>query len=431
LLEKLSNFQKDFDVFQALLTTDATELGLNANGLVSLSINKDEPERIRAQTTQELADARAKLDGPGSDGLQKRLTDATDKIADIRGKLDAPNRNYQAYLQRLAEWTQKRQAIEGTETDPQSLKGLNASLSALDALPGEAAKLRRSQSRIALEIHVEKLAQAAVYRTLYEPVQKFIDSHPLAKDKLKLEFRAELDEEAFADRLFELLAQNRRGSFMGLDEGRARLRRMLEQANWQEPESVRRFLEQVDHSLHNDQREENAPPVQLPDQLLRGRSMEEVFDLLYGLEYIRPRYILRWEGKDLSMLSPGERGTLLLVFYLLIDKSDIPLLIDQPEGNLDNHTVAKVLVDCLKATRDRRQVFIVTHNPNLAVVCDADQIIHAEMKKPEGNEIIYKSGSLENPDMSIFVTDVLEGTRWAFNVRPDKYAQIGGEYPHR
>jgi len=79
-----------------------------------------------------------------------------------------------------------------------------------------------------------------------------------SKDKLKLEFRAELDEEAFADRLFELLAQNRRGSFMGLDEGRARLRRMLEQANWQEPESVRRFLEQVDHSLHNDQREENA-----------------------------------------------------------------------------------------------------------------------------------------------------------------------------
>ena len=79
-------------------------------------------------------------------------------------------------------------------------------------------------------------------------------------------------------------------------------------------------------------------------------------------------------------------------------------------------------MDCLKATRDRRQVFIITHNPNLAVVCDADQIIHAEMKKMEGNEITYASGSLENPNMSAFVTDVLEGTRWAFNVRRDKYA---------
>ncbi len=431
LLEKLSNFQKDFDVFQSSLATDATELGLNANGLVSFSINKEEPEKIRVQTAKELTSARGQLDGPVPDGLRKQLADATARIVDIRGKLDAPNRNYQAYLERLAEWRQKRQAIEGTETDPQSLKGLKASLSALDSLPAEAVKLRQNQSRIALEIHVEKLAQAAVYRTLYEPVQTFINSHPLAKDKLKLEFRAELAEEGFPSRLFELLAQNRRGSFMGLDEGQARLRRMREQSNWQEPESLQRFLEQVDHALHNDQREENAPAVQLTDQLLRGRTTEEVFNLLYGLEYIRPRYILRWEGKDLSMLSPGERGTLLLVFYLLIDKSDVPLLIDQPEGNLDNHTVAKVLVDCLKATRERRQVFIITHNPNLAVVCDADQIIHAEMKKVEGNEITYKSGSLENPEMSTFITDVLEGTRWAFNVRRDKYSVSDGEKPSR
>ena len=137
LLEKLSNFQKDFDVFQTSLITDATELGLNANGLVSLSINKDEPERIRVKTAQELATAGAKLDGPAPDGLRKQLADATEKIADIRGNLDAPNRNYQAYLQRLAEWTQKRQVIEGTEADPQSLKGLKAALSALDSLPAE------------------------------------------------------------------------------------------------------------------------------------------------------------------------------------------------------------------------------------------------------------------------------------------------------
>ena len=121
------------------------------------------------------------------------------------------------------------------------------------------------------------------------------------------------------------------------------------------------------------------------------------------------------------MLSPGERGTLLLVFYLLIDKGDMPLVVDQPEGNLDNHTIAKVLVDCIKEARKRRQVFIVTHNPNLAIVCDADQIIHASMDKPNGNAITYASGSLENPALSKYVTDVLEGTRWAFRVRDKKY----------
>ncbi|MGH8546012.1 MAG: TrlF family ATPase, partial [Gammaproteobacteria bacterium] len=103
------------------------------------------------------------------------------------------------------------------------------------------------------------------------------------------------------------------------------------------------------------------------------------------------------------------------------DKGDTPLIIDQPEGNLDNHTVAKVLVDCIKETRKKRQVFIVTHNPNPAVVCDADQVVHASMDKANGNAITYTSGSLENPVMSKYVTDVLEGTRWAFDVRDSKY----------
>ena len=121
------------------------------------------------------------------------------------------------------------------------------------------------------------------------------------------------------------------------------------------------------------------------------------------------------------MLSPGERGTLLLVFYLLIDKGDTPLVIDLPEGNLDNFTIARVLVDSIKEARKRRQVFIVTHSPNLAVVCDADQVIHASMDKSDGNAITYVSGSLENPAMITYVTDVLEGTRWAFKVRDQKY----------
>ena len=120
------------------------------------------------------------------------------------------------------------------------------------------------------------------------------------------------------------------------------------------------------------------------------------------------------------MLSPGERGTLLLVFYLLIDKGDIPLVMDQPEGNLDNFTVAKVLVDCIKRGSKTKARFLLS-NPNLAVVCDADQVVHANMDKANGNAITYITGSLENPNMGQYVTDVLEGTRWAFRVRDKKY----------
>ena len=88
--------------------------------------------------------------------------------------------------------------------------------------------------------------------------------------------------------------------------------------------------------------------------------------------------------------------------------------------------MAKVLVDCIKEARKKRQVFIVTHNPNLAVVSDADQVVHARMDKANGNAITYTCGSLENPVMSKYVTDVLEGTRWAFEVRGSKY-EVGEE----
>jgi energy-coupling factor transporter ATP-binding protein EcfA2 len=421
MLEKIENFEKDFDLFKASLTEDATELGVVPSELAILTLKKDGVEEIQSTTALSILGVKAELDPNDPLGLIKKLQASQTKLGELQAKLDAPNRAYQAYLADLAQWNEKRSQIEGDEQDAESLKGLRAVFSNLDNIPGKIVELQAEQSKVSLEIHAEKLAQAEVYRTLYQPVQQFIDSHALAKDKLKLEFRAELTNEDFTDRLLGSLALNRRGSFMGVEEGRAKSDSLVQVVNWAEKESVATFLQGVDEALHNDQREATPVRVQLRDQLPRGKKPEEIFDLVYGLEYVQPRYILRWEGKDISMLSPGERGTLLLVFYLLIDKGDMPLVIDQPEGNLDNHTVAKVLVDCIREARKRRQVFIVTHNPNLAVVCDADQIVYASMDMASGNAVTYTSGALENPAMSKHVTDVLEGTRWAFGVRGSKY----------
>ena len=72
-------------------------------------------------------------------------------------------------------------------------------------------------------------------------------------------------------------------------------------------------------------------------------------------------------------LSPGERGMVLLVFYLALSKDNIPLITDQPEDNLDNQSVYKKLVPCINEAKNNRQVIIVTHNPNIAVACDAEQ----------------------------------------------------------
>ncbi|MBL9171425.1 MAG: hypothetical protein JNN07_27075 [Verrucomicrobiales bacterium] len=429
LLERIDNFQKDFDLFRTSLQDDATELQLTPSTLATFSVHTAAIIKIRDDAASEIAASNLLLDENNESGLRKKLATKQGALLDLQAKLDAPNRAFQAYLSALTQWQEIRSKLQGTSTEPESLAGLQATLLTLTDLPGQIAAQRSQQTSIAMEIHKEKLEQADVYRELYKPVQQFIDSHALAKNKLKLEFRAELTNEDFEDRLLSLLALNRRGSFMGVDEGRTKAESLTQAAVWGDWTSVNSFVSGVDAALHEDQRESPPPAVQLRDQLARGKKIEDVFNLVYGLEFLQPRYVLRWEGKDLSMLSPGERGTLLLVFYLLIDKGDMPLVIDQPEGNLDNHTVAKVLVDCIREARKRRQVFIVTHNPNLAVVCDADQIVHAHMDKGNGNAITYTSGSLENPAMSRHVTDVLEGTRWAFGVRGAKYDVAEGASP--
>lgn len=134
------------------------------------------------------------------------------------------------------------------------------------------------------------------------------------------------------------------------------------------------------------------------------------------------RFKVLFNDKDLNSneLSPGEKGALLLIFYLLIDRDNIPLVIDQPEENLDNESVYSLLVPYMKQAKQKRQIIAVTHNPNLAVVCDAEQVIYAQMDK-KLNQIRYSSGSIENPETNKRVVDVLEGTMPAFKIRDKKY----------
>jgi predicted ATPase len=177
----------------------------------------------------------------------------------------------------------------------------------------------------------------------------------------------------------------------------------------------------MDHLTHDRRVGGTGKEVRVGDQLLRGESIVELYDFIFGLDYLTPRYALRMGDKELGQLSPGEKGSLLLIFFLLVDNSDIPLIVDQPEENLDNETVFHLLVPCIKEAKQRRQIIIVTHNPNLAVVCDAEQVIHAHESRKGPKRIIYTSGSIENPDINRKILDVLEGTRPAFENRESKY----------
>ena len=132
-------------------------------------------------------------------------------------------------------------------------------------------------------------------------------------------------------------------------------------------------------------------------------------------------YSLTFDGLDIEQLSPGTRGIVLLLLYLAIDQEDErPLIIDQPEENLDPKSIFDELVDRFKMGKLRRQIIIVTHNANLIVNADADQVIVATCGPHTPGElptISYQSGGLEDQDIRKHVCDILEGGENALKER--------------
>ncbi len=159
-----------------------------------------------------------------------------------------------------------------------------------------------------------------------------------------------------------------------------------------------------------------------PTQQVEYRTWSKQFaHWLFSTDHITVRYEIAYDGVDIRMLSPGTRGIVLLLLYLALDDSDgRPLIIDQPEENLDPKSVYDELVELFVAAKAKRQVIMVTHNANLVVNTDADQIIVAEAgPHPSGGlpPISYVAGGVENAAIRKAVCDILEGGEAAFRER--------------
>ena len=104
---------------------------------------------------------------------------------------------------------------------------------------------------------------------------------------------------------------------------------------------------------------------------------------------------------------------------MLSSNSDRPLIIDQPEDNLDGEFIYTTLVPVLRRAKERRQVIIVTHNPNVAVLGDAEQIVVMKAMNDRG-EIVAR-GSIDHTETRDAACAILEGAREAFLRRAKMY----------
>lgn len=170
-------------------------------------------------------------------------------------------------------------------------------------------------------------------------------------------------------------------------------------------------------------------------------TIEEIFRGLIA-DNFHLDYKVTYKNDELLKMSPGKKGTVLLILFLQISSAEYPILIDQPEDNLDNRTIYELLCKIIKEKKKERQIIVVSHNANLVVATDSENIIVAnqEGEDPEKVKSEYRfeyvnaglectfprnediKGILYQQGIKEHVCDILEGGNEAFKQRERKYA---------
>jgi predicted ATPase len=170
--------------------------------------------------------------------------------------------------------------------------------------------------------------------------------------------------------------------------------------------------------------------IEFKDQLRDKRTEEDFNNWFYDVSNFSVSYSIKFDDKELQLLSPGQKGIVLLLVYLEVEQQDNrPLIIDQPEDNLDSLSVYASLIDYFRKRKKKRQIIIITHNPNLVLNTDAEQILIAHFDGAGNPRIEYRSGALEDvvsaggqPSIREEICSVLEGGEEAFMRREKKYS---------
>jgi hypothetical protein len=124
------------------------------------------------------------------------------------------------------------------------------------------------------------------------------------------------------------------------------------------------------------------------------------------------------DGRPVNERSPGQRSSAMLPLIALAETT--PLVIDQPEDNLDKRLIGNVMVKVLAELKEKRQIVVCTHDPNILVGGDAEQVIVLEAESDRRGRVALH-GSIDNEDIVNVVVDLLEGGDEAFEARRKRY----------
>jgi hypothetical protein len=320
-------------------------------------------------------------------------------------------------------------------------KGIQSRIAAINVelarIDGEIAKIEGPDKERLQRASVERLQAYGLFfdnlkeeqktlEELYAPVKARLQSRSSTQQEQDLEFsiRWEADIAKWLERGSALFDQRKTIPYGTMQGFSSAARRILGPA-WASGDTEK--IKSAHDSFLSEFRKSELPPS---SYLRSGVTLEDVLLWLYEVDHIRLSYGLKYNGVDLDKLSPGTKGIVLLILYLGIDVEDTrPLIVDQPDENLDNESIYALLTAYFRTAKQRRQIILITHNPNLVVNGDSEQVIIATAERRADGlpHIKYVSGALEDTasdgtGIRQQVCRILEGGPDAFRKRERRYS---------
>ncbi|EJT6500920.1 PHP domain-containing protein [Clostridium perfringens] len=400
--EKLKSINERFTNERVNLSEELKEFNLNIDEIIQITLNFQSIEKeIDKYVSKECILSKELISN-------KKIVEDLDKEKDSITLEENENiKAYDKFLKENEDWQYRNKLyMEEKEKIQKEIEYIKTEIN------NDLKDLFEKRRKITEEIFKEKEKIVNIYNRFKRPIDKFLEENSSIQNGYNIAIRSGLIiKDNFEEILFNYINKQKRNVFR---EDQYTLSKTI--PRFEDLEDEKEYVE-IPNLILETMRGYDTP---ISEQV-KSERVVDFYNYIYGLDYITNRYELISDNKTLDKLSPGERGALLLIFYLLLDMSDIPLVIDQPEDNLDNQSVAKVLVPFIQEAKKRRQILMVTHNPNLAVVADSDQIIHMKIDKENNNKVIVESAAIEDIKMNERVVTILEGTMNSFKKREEKY----------
>ena len=301
--------------------------------------------------------------------------------------------------------------LQNAESYRSAIEKLKFSLTTFEAKQKElnvaVAKRATIPSLIETEITRQKDAIDARWKAIQQgqpdwtQEQKDLMKRILADRQITLEGRIIFDQALFLTKLKQVL--NLR-SFRATGE-RSIDERIRDEFKITDTPSFLKFMQERLHQTED-------------EAYVSGDISSLFYDVAQRSSFLRVEPVISYGSRPLERLSVGQKGTVYLCLKLATQAFTQPLIFDQPEDDLDNEFIIEELVEIFRGIKQFRQVILVTHNANLVVNADAEQVVIAENKN---GVLKYTSGSLESEAVNKAVRRILEGGDEAFLKRELRY----------